>query len=75
MMSAEEKERIVDAAIDLKLAGDREGAEKLLRQIPVAAETAKYIINAGGPGVLEWLEARGYDFSEYRTKYGEGGRA
>ena len=71
MMSQEERERLVNAAIKARVAGDKKTAEMLLRQIPVPPETAKSIRDAGGPGVLEWMEARGYDFSEARAKYGE----
>jgi hypothetical protein len=69
-MSEEEKQRITEAAMDAILAGDKEAASNLLRQIPLAPHLAKEIREAGGPLVLPSMAAKGYNMSEVEAKYG-----
>ena len=70
MMSEEERDRLVNAAIEARVTGDKKAAEEFLRQIPVDPETARSIKDAGGPGALDYMIARGYNFSEEVAKYG-----
>lgn len=51
-MTDAEKDRLIDEAAELEIAGDSEGAKNLLRQIPVSPGLAIGMLDAVGPDVL-----------------------
>jgi hypothetical protein len=66
-MTIEEKDRLVDAAIDAELAGDKAAAAEFLKKVPVPADFAMDMKNAVGGDIMRSL---GYDYSEAEAKYG-----
>ena len=66
-MTLDEKLAILNNAITLKKAGDREGYERLVRTVPVPSYFAKFIKDTVG---LEHLIDGGWDLSEAEAEFG-----
>lgn len=66
-MTQAEKDRIIKMAMAADEAGDSEGAERLLLQIPISPGLAIGLLDAVGPDVLL---STGINFSEVETILG-----
>jgi len=67
IMTLDEKLAISNRAIKLKQAGDREGYERLMRQIPVPPYLVKALKETVG---LEYFKDSGWDLSEAEAEFG-----
>jgi hypothetical protein len=66
-MTLEEKDRLIDAALEAELAGDEDKASEILKYVPISAELAMGLKNAVGSDVMR---AVGYNYAEAEAKYG-----
>ena len=69
-LTEEERQQIIEAAMDARLAGDKDTASRLFRQIPLDPQLARSIKDTGGYIVLQEMVAKGYNMSEVEAKYG-----
>jgi hypothetical protein len=72
ILTEEEQQQIIEAAMDARLAGDKDTASRLFRQIPVDPQLARSIKDTGGPAVLQGMANKGYNMSEVEATYGSG---
>ena len=68
-MTDAEKDRLVDMAADLELAGDSEGAKRILMQIPISPGLAIGLLDALGP-YADGLLSTGINFSDVEAMLG-----
>ena len=69
-MTDSEKDRLVDMAADLELAGDSEGAKRILMQIPISPGLAIGLLDAVGPKYADGLLSTGINFSDVEAMLG-----
>lgn len=66
-MTLQEKDRLIDEAAELEIAGDSEGASRILAQIPVDVGLALGLVDAVGANIVL---STGYNFSEVEALLG-----
>ena len=66
-MTIEEKDRLIDAALEAELAGDKDRAKEIMKKIPLPADWAMDVKKAAGSDILRTI---GYNYSEAEARYG-----